>query len=149
MYRIYKITSPEGKVYIGQTKNMLERRHQYGCGYKSNTLLWNDIVKYGWNAFTDKVIERVETKEEALLREAYWISYYKSDEPSRGYNTHTNHSTLARLLPKQPKYLLEETGETFFTLEEVGQKIERTAAAICKAIKQHRSCNGFHILRLE
>ena len=41
MYHIYKLTSPNNKIYIGLTKQeKLYRRWQYGSGYSENKLLY-------------------------------------------------------------------------------------------------------------
>jgi hypothetical protein len=80
---IYKITAPNGAVYIGQTVNIYKRKHAYKkLGYKKQTKLWNSCQKYNWNP-----IEYFEIIEECICgedkcnineREIYWISYYDS-----------------------------------------------------------------------
>jgi hypothetical protein len=81
---IYKITSPSGKIYIGQTIHTLEERIK-GHNKKSTncTLLKRAIDKY-----RDKMVyEIIETVPHELLdeREIYWIKYYNSLAPN-GYN---------------------------------------------------------------
>lgn len=77
MIGIYKITSPSGRVYIGQSrcieKRFLEyKRHKY----KRQTRLNVSIERYGLEAHKFEVIE--ECKFELLNeRERYWQDYYE------------------------------------------------------------------------
>lgn len=51
-YGIYKLTSPSGKCYIGQSLNLEKRFKQYkhkAC--KNQNFLYNALVKYGWENF--------------------------------------------------------------------------------------------------
>ena len=88
MWKIYKHTSPSGKVYIGQTvQNNPNIRWQNGNGYKShNSIFYLAIKKYGWENFKHEIIEdNIPSQEEANNREVYWISYY--DSYRNGYNS--------------------------------------------------------------
>lgn len=86
-YLVYKHTAPNGKVYIGQTCQSLERRcRKDGIGYKGSYHFYNAIQKYGWNNFKHEVISTELTKEEADWLEKYLIRYYNSDDPNYGYN---------------------------------------------------------------
>lgn len=79
MVGIYKITSPSGKIYIGQSIN-IEKTWKYryknlnAC--KRQTILYNSLKKHGYENHTFEVIE--ECNEYKLLeRETYWKEYYK------------------------------------------------------------------------
>lgn len=55
---IYKITSPSGKVYIGQSINIFKRFKQYirfDC--KKQIQLYNSLKKYGWENHISEIIE--------------------------------------------------------------------------------------------
>ena len=55
---IYKITSPSGKTYIGQSVNIFKRFKQYirfDC--KKQIQLYNSLKKYGWEQHIFEVIE--------------------------------------------------------------------------------------------
>ena len=80
MYIIYKHTSPNNEVYIGQTKQNIEDRWDDGFGdLNSKTKYAKAILKYGWEQFTHEIIEKdIPTVEEANEREIYWINYYDS-----------------------------------------------------------------------
>lgn len=74
MIGIYKITSPTGKVYIGQSKMIDKRKHYYSkLKCKSQTKLFNSILKYGWDKHIFEVIEECYLE---LLneREIYYIN---------------------------------------------------------------------------
>lgn len=57
MIGIYKITSPSGKVYIGQSWNIERRFRQYkGLNCKSQSSLYNSLIKYGYDDHEFKII---------------------------------------------------------------------------------------------
>ena len=83
---IYKITNIiNHKVYIGQTVNTLKNRWNKHCHSSGCRILYNAILKYGKDSFTQEVIEEIPI-EKLDEREIYWISFYKSNEKTFGYN---------------------------------------------------------------
>jgi group I intron endonuclease len=75
---IYKITSPSGKVYIGQTVNLQKRLNRYkNLHCKGQVKVYNSIKKYGWDSHSFDVIEFVCGKP-MNARERYWQLYYNS-----------------------------------------------------------------------
>ena len=86
MHVIYKHTCPNGKCYIGQTKQKVNNRWQNGNGYKNCTLFYRAIQKYGWENIKHEIIEdNIETQEEADEKEIYYIKKFNSLKPN-GYN---------------------------------------------------------------
>lgn len=85
---IYKHTSPKGKVYIGQTKQVPERRWgTNGSNYKNNKAFWYDICKYGWDNFKHEIIvKNIATQTQCNYWEKYYIAKYHSNNPKFGYN---------------------------------------------------------------
>ena len=88
-YWIYKITNNiNGKVYIGQSVNYKKRWNEHkNCaknGYDSH--LYFAMRKYGIENFTFKVIDFVESKEQADYKEGFYASYYDSYNKNKGYN---------------------------------------------------------------
>lgn len=80
---VYKITSPNGKIYIGQTINKKQRKYHYNSnGFKKQIKLWNDAQKYNWNpSKTFEIIEEClcgENKSNLNEREIFWIKYFDS-----------------------------------------------------------------------
>ena len=89
---IYKLTNLiNGKVYIGQTKNSLRKRIiSHLTQARKNTKskkhhLQFAIQKYGYNNFDVSIIEVCDYSQ-LKSREIFWISYYNSTDPNKGYN---------------------------------------------------------------
>lgn len=80
---IYKIISPNNKIYIGQTLNFKNRKYYYKSGdFKKQVKLYNNVNYYKWSPIdTIEIIEEClcgENKEILNEREIFWISYYDS-----------------------------------------------------------------------
>lgn len=80
---IYKLTAPNGKVYIGQTINKKGRKRYYNSGnFKQQVKLYNSVEKYDWNpAETFEIIEEClcgPNKENLNEREQYWVKKFDS-----------------------------------------------------------------------
>jgi hypothetical protein len=82
MVGIYKITNPEGKSYIGLSREIETRWNSYkNMQFQSNTLLKESFKKYGYLNHVFEIIEEVVLSEDtygkntAILRkrERYWI----------------------------------------------------------------------------
>ena len=84
MYKLYKHTFPNGKVYIGITSQSLEDRFQNGRGYSKCPKMHNAILKYGWNNVEHELLADGLTKPEAESKEIETIAFYNSVE--NGYN---------------------------------------------------------------
>lgn len=84
-YYIYKHTTPNGKVYIGQTCKKPEQRWANGYGYK-HQMFYNAIQKYGWDNISHEILFEGLTKEEADQKEIELITFYDSTNPDNGYN---------------------------------------------------------------
>lgn len=76
MIGIYKITSPSGKIYIGQSVDIKKRKREYvGLHCKGQTKLYNSLVKYGFYEHIFEIIEQC-TIEQLNERERYWQDFY-------------------------------------------------------------------------
>lgn len=54
---IYKLTSPSGNIYIGQTSNISRRLGHYrDLHCKAQRLLYDELVKYGWGSFKKEIL---------------------------------------------------------------------------------------------
>lgn len=116
VYKVYKITSPNGKVYIGMTKQTLKRRFERGRGYRYNTVFYNDILKYGWDNFSTEVLFDDLDKETASDKEAEMVAKFKSNVAEFGYNldsggkNYHNEATKEKIrLGNKGKYVSQET----------------------------------------
>lgn len=82
MIGIYKITSPSGKIYIGQSWNIERRRNSYRWvnNVKGQWKIFYSMKKYGTENHKFDIIELLpEDVSQAFLdnREIYWWQYYK------------------------------------------------------------------------
>lgn len=81
MIGIYRITSPSGKVYIGQSVTTDQRVYQYRYADKHSSRkhlgpkLFNSIQKHGWNQHKFEIIEECSVGK-LNERETYWKQYY-------------------------------------------------------------------------
>jgi group I intron endonuclease len=78
------INKINGKAYIGQTIQTLQKRWGKGSEYSTCTHFYNAIQKYGWDNFEHKILECGLNESDLNERERYWIQYYNSIE--NGYN---------------------------------------------------------------
>jgi len=69
---IYKITSPSGNVYVGQTRSFRKRMNSYKNGYtKRQPILHRSIQKYGWNNHVVDILEECDVHD-LNIREIFW-----------------------------------------------------------------------------
>jgi len=78
---IYKLTSPNGKIYIGQTINKKQRKYHYRTlKFKGQVKLWYNAQYYGWTpSDTFEIIDECicgQDKNNLNEKERYWISFY-------------------------------------------------------------------------
>lgn len=85
-YSVYKLTSPNGKVYIGCTSQNPKTRWDYGNKYHHNEDLSSDIKSFGWNNFNHDIIHAGLEEEDAYELERELIHKYNSYDPRYGYN---------------------------------------------------------------
>ena len=79
---IYKIESPSGKIYIGQTINIINRKSCYKrMQCKTQPIIYNSLKKYGWEQHKFEIIEKhILNIDKKILneREIFWIDFYNS-----------------------------------------------------------------------
>lgn len=84
---VYKHIFPNGKVYIGQTCQIPEKRWDKGKKYKTQIFLWRAIQKYGWENIKHEILENNLNQQQANKLEDYYITeVYKSNNKKYGYN---------------------------------------------------------------
>lgn len=86
-YIVYKHTFPDGKVYVGMTRQTPQRRWGKGSGYNNVRLMKEAIKRFGWDNVEHKVLFSGLSFEEACEKEIETILLYNSADPERGYNT--------------------------------------------------------------
>jgi group I intron endonuclease len=115
MYSVYKHTSPNGKVYIGITARVPEKRWNCGNGYRNNLHFWNAIQKYGWENFSHEILFSELSEQEAQEIEIRLIAECKSSEYAHGYN---------RSAGGEPFYQCKHSEETkkLYSLQRKGKR---------------------------
>lgn len=75
---IYKIINPKGKVYIGQSWNILERKRIYnGKHCKLQQKLYNPILKYGWENHIFEIIHELPKDVTQEVLDRYEVLYWE------------------------------------------------------------------------
>lgn len=99
-----------GKVYIGQTIGQARERIKQHISISSNKQSHNHshlhraINKYGLQNFEVTIIERCLTQEELDSREVYWIAYFDSTNPNKGYNKESGGKRGKKVPPLTPQH---------------------------------------------
>ena len=94
---IYKITSPTGKIYIGQSVDIENRKGRYNkleCNRQPK--LYNSFVKYGFDAHKFEIIHEC-TEPELNELEKYYIKLFNTFDTKYGLNLTSggDHTTLS------------------------------------------------------
>jgi len=134
-------TAPNGKRYIGITRQSVDRRWRHGFGYKRNKHFYSAIIKYGWDNIEHTILSEGETEENALLMEAEYISKYQTNNKRYGYNhTDGGEGTVGCTPPEESrkKMSLSRSGEKNYLYgkhltEEAKKKISEAHVEYCKS----------------
>lgn len=108
MIGIYKITSPTGKIYIGQSINIKKRFLKYKTiDCKNQSRLYKSFIKYGVLNHSLEVIEQCEISELNNM-ERYWQDFYDASGKN-GLNCILTRSTeKAQIISEQTKIKLSK-----------------------------------------
>lgn len=133
---IYKYTFPDGKVYIGQTRNPEKRKREHidPKAGPVNTGFWEAYQRFG--TFDYEVIREIESdNEDELINllnkwESGYIYQYKADNPEYGYNR-TSYASVGIESKKILQRVYNDIQEDFFNsenaiLDSASEKIWRT-----------------------
>lgn len=142
-YKVYKITSPIGRSYIGVTKLPLKKRWHNGHGYQYLPELWEDIITYGWISFSKELVATYENEMEAREREHLEIKKYPD-----GYNRYRGEkgyvpSENPRTPPKP--VVCTETGVKYDSIKDAARKTglaKNKISYCCRGIR--KTTGGFH-----
>ena len=108
-YILYShVCIPNGKTYVGITRQTPEQRWRNGSAYRSNPEFYADIEKYGWENFIHRIEYSGMTKEEAEIAESVFIGIAASTEPELGYNRSEFGTSAWEPTPEQRKQLAEK-----------------------------------------
>lgn len=84
-YSVYCHTFPNGKKYIGITKQEPSRRWRNGKGYVGQPV-FDAILKYGWDNISHEILFEGLTKAEAEAKEIELIEALETNSHKHGYN---------------------------------------------------------------
>ncbi len=127
MYKVYKHTAPNGKVYIGITAQSVNNRWRNGNGYNHSPHFKSAIIKYGWDNIKHEILYSGLTKDEAEQKEIELIELYQSTNPAFGYNCDSGGNAN--------KLLSEET-KNKIRLAHIGMKYDRAFCEKQSALKK-------------
>lgn len=87
MIGIYSITNIiNNKKYIGQSVNISQRWRAHRTRYQiEDSYLYRSIRKYGLENFLFEILEEC-NQENLNEKEKYWIKYFNTTNPEKGYN---------------------------------------------------------------
>lgn len=108
---IYKLSFPNGKVYIGQTINVLFKRISSHCEEKNksiNPYKYNALKKY--QTINVDILFKSESLEELNNKEEYYIKKYKSNQKEYGYNLTAGGDSVSNKI-NRPIYLYDLNGK--------------------------------------
>lgn len=122
MTGIYKIISPNNKIYIGQSINIYKRWNSYkNLNCKRQIKLYRSLLKYGVDNHIFEIIEECDFKD-LNVRERYWQDYY--DVLNDGLNCCLTETDIL------PKKLSKETKKKISNLIKGIPKCENTKKKI-------------------
>lgn len=88
-FKVYLLTSPSGKIYVGYTKTSMYRRfvcHVRDANANQKRPICQAIRKYGLHTFTVRVLKSFATEKEAKAYEIAQIAKRKARTKNIGYN---------------------------------------------------------------
>ena len=134
---IYKITNTiNGKIYIGQSARLSKRLYDHRTAlknnYHKNQHLQNSYNKYG-DVFEIEIIVFCDDESELDALERFYIAYYDSTDPMKGYNKETGGNLN--------KHLSEETRKKLSEAQKGKHHSEETRKKISEAQKGEKNPN--------
>jgi hypothetical protein len=142
-WKIYKLTSPNGRSYVGCTELELSKRWINGWGYHHNKELYDDILMYGWLSFNKEVIATYDDETEARKREHAEIQNYPD-----GYNIYRGQKGyIPTGNPRTPPkaVVCVETGQRYSSIKEAARQTglaKNKISYCCRGIR--KSTGGYH-----
>lgn len=145
---IYRHIAPNGKSYIGITKQSPERRFQNGMGYKTQEVFWRAICKYGWSSFSHEILEEGLTEKQASDREDYYIrEVYHSFAPD-GYNVAEGGTTGKKLVKPIIQYYRDEPVNFFEGISFASKCLGIAQATIHSHLGKDCAVGGYYFEQL-
>lgn len=132
VYKVYRYTFPDGKVYVGVTKNTVQKRKD--CGYQHNKPLTNAIREAGFKNVKIDILAKTKDRNAAFELEKEYIEQFRATEPEFGYNvSHGGKSTFLGL--KHTREHREKMSRLYSGRTFSGETLERMKVAHAKERK--------------
>lgn len=122
---IYKITSPSGKVYIGQAKNVKKRYYRYKkLQCKTQRKLYNSLIKYGFENHLFEIIHEC-NHDELNHFEKLYIKEFNSFNSKNGLNLREGgHNSK---MSDESKKILSDKKKGFKHTEDAKEKMSKSS----------------------
>lgn len=139
-WKVYKIVSPTGRVYIGCTEMNLDRRFQKGRGYKNNPEMFDDIIQFGWANFDKSVIAEFDDEQTARDREHEEIKNYPD-----GYNRYrgiTGYIPTGNPPTEAKQVMCIDTGVVYESIKEAARQTgcsKQKISYCCRGIRYKKT----------
>lgn len=138
---IYKLTSPSGKCYIGQSIQIERRLRTYErLDCKNQTALYGALNKYGWENFTVEILWGIDNPEKARdihkvldALEIAYIRFYNSIE--NGYNIREGGANNYQQ-NKEDKAKTRSRNVNQYTLDDIYVRDFATIAAAARSVNK-------------
>lgn len=144
---IYMLTSPNGKIYIGQSNNIYDRMRRYSYLHcKGQKHLYNSLKLYGFKNHKFEILQQVPEDQLDIVEQNY-IWRYNSANREIGYNLsfggkRCKHSEESKLLiranhPKCKKVftIIEDKQLVFQSVGDAARQMNTTRRSIKQSIK--------------
>jgi predicted GIY-YIG superfamily endonuclease len=137
---VYRISFPNGKNYVGITRNKEKRTREHRCSAKNGgtKCLYKALRKYGMvDTFNLDEIDTADNEEELREKEIEWIKKYNSHYiDGNGYNmTYGGEGTCGYIHTEQDKQRARESQINYF--EKNFEAKELHVARLCRRWKEN------------
>lgn len=106
---IYKITSPSGKIYIGQSVNILSRKSRYvNLQCEQQIKIYRSILKYGWVAHTFEIIHEC-NRNELNNWERHFIILFNTFNSEHGLNLTNGGDSASREISEETRIKMRKS----------------------------------------
>ena len=110
-YKIYLLKCKTTELcYIGVTSTSLKARWANGKGYRSQPIIYKDILKYGWSDFVHEQLDVATSYKESREKERFYIDKYNSVYP-KGYNVIKGETGTPNKMFLSPIICINDEGE--------------------------------------
>lgn len=137
---VYIHLFPNGKRYVGLTMRDVNKRWGNGKAYKRQKVVYNAILKYGWNNISHIVYE-CDTESEMKYLERYLIAYYNTTDHRYGYNISTGGESGSGVpnVNRKPIDQYDRQGnfiQTWESIHSVNYKLNYDISSISKCLRK-------------